>query len=101
MEVLSERGANFLSELVLEVCELLRIKKVNTSGYHPQTNGMIEKFNSTLIGMVSKVAASSGRDWDTHLPFPLFAAIQHMTRQERAHFTYSTGGILVYPQRVC
>ncbi len=29
-QLLSDRGANFLSELVLEICKLLRIKKVNT-----------------------------------------------------------------------
>lgn len=87
-QLLSNRGANFLSELVLEICELLRIKKVNTSGYHPQTNGMVEKFNSTLIGMVSKVAATSGRDWDEHLPFLLFAyrAAMHDSTKESPFF---------------
>ena len=43
-QLLSDRGANFLSELVLEICKFLQIKKINTSGYHPQTNGMVEKF---------------------------------------------------------
>ena len=46
--LLSDRGANFLSELMQEVCKLLSIKKVNTSGYHPQSDGLVEKFNSTL-----------------------------------------------------
>ena len=71
--LLSDRGANFLSELVQDVCKLLSIKKINTSGYHPQTDGLVEKFNSTLINMISKVAQSSGRDWDRHLPYLLFA----------------------------
>ena len=43
------------------------------SGYHPQTDGLVEKMNSTVISMLSKVAESSGRDWDKHLPFILFA----------------------------
>ena len=47
-ELLSDRGPNFLLELVLEVCKLLNIKKVNTSGYHPQTNGLVERFKCTL-----------------------------------------------------
>ena len=51
----------------------IEIKKVNTSSYHPQTDGLVEKFNSTLIGMVAKVAEQSGKDWDRHLPFLLFA----------------------------
>ena len=53
-ELLSDRGANFLSELVGEVCKQLQIRKVNTSGYHPQTNGLVEKMNSTLIAMISR-----------------------------------------------
>ena len=46
-EHLSDRGANFLSDLFLEMCSILGIKKLNTSGYHPQTDGLLEK-NLTL-----------------------------------------------------
>ena len=53
-ELLSDRGANFMSELVAEVCALFAVKKVNTSGYHPQTNGLCERFNNTLIQMLAK-----------------------------------------------
>ena len=35
-ELLSDRGANFVSDLVSEVCKLFDVK-LNTSGYHPQT----------------------------------------------------------------
>ena len=45
-ELLSDRGTNFLSNLVLEVCMLFDVKKLNTSGYHPQTNGLCECFNT-------------------------------------------------------
>ena len=45
-ELLSNRGFNFLSKVVQEVCQLLKVKKINTSGYHLQTNGLVEKFNS-------------------------------------------------------
>ena len=53
--MLSDRGANFLSDLVQEVCRLLSIKKVNTSGYHHQSDGLIEKFNSTLHSLQCSV----------------------------------------------
>ena len=36
------------------VCELLGTKKVNTTGYHPRTDGMVERMNRTLIGMIAK-----------------------------------------------
>jgi len=72
-ELLSDRGTNFLSELVAEVCALFNIKKVNTSGYHPQTNGLCERFNNTLIQMLAKTGERFGQDWDRHLPYVLYA----------------------------
>ena len=62
-ELLSDRGANFLSDLILEMCSLLGIRKVNTSRYHPQTDGLVEKFNSMITNMIAKsvdVIVSSG-----------------------------------------
>ena len=53
-ELLSDRGPNFLSELFLEVCKLLEVKEVNTSGYDPQTDGLVERFNATLTDMIAK-----------------------------------------------
>lgn len=89
--LLSDRGANFLSELFTEVSRLLNIKKLNTSGYHPQTDGLVEKMNSTVINMLSKVAASSGRDWDKHLPFILFAyraSVHESTKESPFYLLY-------------
>ena len=40
-ELLSDRGTNFLSSLVHEVCQVLGVRKINTSGYHPQTDGLV------------------------------------------------------------
>ena len=72
-ELLSDRGAAFLSTLVSELCQLMGIHKVNTTAYHPQTDGLVERFNRTLTEMLAKKVERSGQDWDTHLPFVLFA----------------------------
>ena len=53
-ELLSDRGANFLSTLVQDICKILGVRKINTSGYHPQTDGLVERFNSTLTNMIAK-----------------------------------------------
>jgi len=53
-QLLSDRGANFLSDLIRGVCDIMGVKKINTSGYHPQTDGLVEKFNSTLVSMIAK-----------------------------------------------
>ena len=90
-ELLSDRGANFLSDLVLEVCKLFDIKKVNTSGYHPQTNGLCERFNSTLIQMLSKTVERYGHDWDRHLSYVLYAyrvSVQESTKESPFFLLY-------------
>ena len=46
--LLSDRGRNFLSQLVKEVSAILSIHREHTSGYHPHTNGLTERFNGTL-----------------------------------------------------
>ena len=69
----------------------IEIKKVNTSSYHPQTDGLVEKFNSTLIGMVAKVAEQSSKDWDRHFPFLLFAyraSVQESTKESPFFLLY-------------
>ena len=71
--LLSDRGSKFLSDLILEVCHLIESKKINTSGYHAQTDGLVERFNRTLIGMLSKWVDKKGRDWDQQLPYVLWA----------------------------
>ena len=53
-EVLSDRGRAFLSSLMKEVQQLLGFRKTNTTAYHPQTDGLVERFNRTLTSMLAK-----------------------------------------------
>ena len=79
--LLSDRGSNFLWELIAEVCRLRQIKKLNTSsGYHPQTDGLVERFHRILISMLSMYVEKHARDWDKFLSFMLYA--YRVTAQE-------------------
>ena len=72
-----------MSELIANVCRLLNIK-VNTSGYHPQTDGLVERFHQTLITMLSMYVQKHGQDWDRYLPYMLYAyrvSAQESTRE--------------------
>ena len=48
------------------------VKKVNTTAYHPQTDGLVEHFNRTLIDMLAKTT-KAGVEWDERIPYVLFA----------------------------
>ena len=51
--LLSDRGQNFLSKVVRGTCKYLSIKKLNTTSFHPQTNGLVDRLNKTLVEMLS------------------------------------------------
>ena len=51
----------------------LGIKKLNTTAYHPQCDGMVERFNRTLKSMLRKHSALQGNQWDEFLPRVLWA----------------------------
>ena len=72
-EILTDQGSNFTSQLLAEVYRLLHIHPIRTSPYHPQTDGLVERFNQTLKGMLSKAATTDGKDWGKLIPYLLFA----------------------------
>ena len=72
-EVLTDQGINFTSRQIKEVFSLLGIRGIRTTPYHPQTDGMVERFNQTLKAMLRKFVSDTGSDWDQWLPYLLFA----------------------------
>ncbi|KAE9010237.1 hypothetical protein PF011_g9903 [Phytophthora fragariae] len=71
--LLSDRGTKFISELSKSFYETLGIKKLFGAAYHPQTRGLVERFNGTLIGMLRMFVSEAQSDWDLYLPRVLFA----------------------------
>lgn len=72
-EVLTDQGTAFLSRTMKQVYRLLGIKGIRTTPYHPQTDGLVERYNQTLKAMLRKFVAANGKDWDRWLPYLLFA----------------------------
>ena len=70
LEVLtSDRGVQFTSELWRVLCYRLGLHHIKTTAYHPQANGLVERFHRRLKETLR--ARSSGSDWDKHLPWVL------------------------------
>lgn len=80
--LLSDRGRAFLSQILAEVLRAANTVHKTTSGYHPQTNGITERFHRTLSDMLSMYIKPDHTNWDQILPFVTFAyntAIQRTT----------------------
>ena len=72
-EILTDQGANFMSQLLRELYRMIGVKPIRTSPYHPQTDGLVERFNGTLKGMLKRLSQTEVEEWDKLLPFLLFA----------------------------
>ena len=87
---------------------MLGTTKVNTSRYYRQCDGLVKKFISTLINMLSKSVGQYGIDRDKHLPYVLFChvAVQDSTKSSPFYLLYGqhprvpTDSALDHPQTV-
>ncbi|KAI8511935.1 hypothetical protein Bbelb_110350 [Branchiostoma belcheri] len=69
----SDQGRQFEADTMRSLYKALGIEKTRTTAYHPQGDGLVERFNRTLKDMLSKYVSTTGDDWDDHLPHVLLA----------------------------
>ena len=72
-KILTDQGSNFKSQLLAELYRMLHIRPIRASPYHPQTDGLVKRYNQTLKAMLGKVHIQEGKDWDLLLPYVLSA----------------------------
>lgn len=71
-EILTDRGANFLSGILEQYLEIQRIRHIKTTAYHPRTNGLCERFNGLLTSIIRKLVDGKPKTWDNYLDEALF-----------------------------
>ena len=69
----SDQGTNFLSHIVEEVCDLFGTRQMQSVAYRPQTQGLVERFNRTLLSMLRCFVDEECNDWDKYLPYLIYA----------------------------
>ena len=69
----SDQDRNFESAVFTEMCQMLGMYKTRTTPYHPQSDGMVERFNRTLEEQLAKFVDYHQRDWDEHIPYLMLA----------------------------
>ncbi len=93
--ITSDRGPQFTSALWDSLCRLLSIKHSPTTAYHPQANGLVERFHRRLKdGLRSRAA---GAAWMTHLPWVMLgirAAWREDAETSPAEAVYGTQPLL-------
>lgn len=72
-ELHSDQGRNFESQIFNQMCSRLEIRKTRTTPLHPQSDGMVERFNRTIKEHLVKVLNGNQKDWDEHVQIFLMA----------------------------
>ena len=67
LQLHTDKGSNFESELFRKMCDLLGIDKTRTTSYRPQSNGAVERYNRTLTTMLSIYCEKQQNRWDEYL----------------------------------
>ncbi|CAC5369319.1 unnamed protein product [Mytilus coruscus] len=73
LQIHTDQGANFESQLFQELCKLIDIDKTRTTVMRPQSDGMAERFMRTLENMLSSFVSNHQKDWDKFVPVLMMA----------------------------
>ena len=72
-EVLTDQGKNFLSKTMDDFYSQLGVKRKRTTAYRPCCDGLVERFNRTLVDMMASYLSTSTNRWDDYLSHATFA----------------------------
>lgn len=88
--ITTDQGRQFESHLFTDLMKLLGITKTRTTGYHPQSNGIVERWHRTLKAAL-KARLTTQKNWVDELPTVLMglrAALRTDTGVSAAELTY-------------
>ncbi|MCO5554026.1 hypothetical protein L7F22_007552 [Adiantum nelumboides] len=85
LEIVFDNGPGFRKGLLTEVCEELHILHRHSTPYYPQSNGLVEKANGIIVGIIRKMVKNKTKLWDDFLDGALWA--YRTTYKEATEFT--------------
>ncbi|CAF1168314.1 unnamed protein product [Rotaria sp. Silwood1] len=81
--LITDQGTHFNNQLMNAFQHLLGYNHIFSTPYHPQSNGIVERFNASMVVQVSKLQQQHHNNWDDYLDAVVFAynISQHKTTQ--------------------
>ncbi|MCO5586297.1 hypothetical protein L7F22_040236 [Adiantum nelumboides] len=85
LEIVSDNGPGFRRGLLTKVCEELKSSHRHSTPYYPQSNGLVEKANGIIAGIIRKMVESKPKRWDNFLDGAIWA--YRTTYRDATQFT--------------
>lgn len=67
--LISDAGSEFVNSVLNAVYRMLKTRRIVSSPYHPQSNGLVERMNGTLKQVINTLTHANKDDWAYMLPF--------------------------------
>lgn len=97
--ILTDNGTHFTSSLTNELIKQIGATHLYSTPYHPQTNGQIERYNSTMDAKIATLSNSNKTNWDDQLAFVTFnynTSIHSSTKHTPFEMMYGRTPILPF-----
>ena len=97
--ILTDNGTHFTSAIMNELCKQIGMTHLYSTPYHPQTNGQVERYNSTMDAKTGALSNLRKTDWDDQLPFVTFnynPSIHSTTKQTPFEMMYGRFPVLPF-----
>ena len=93
-QLMSDNAPEFIIKVLMALCDLLNMKQVRTSPYHPQSNGSMERAHQTVIRMIGKLNPKRKSRWIDHISW-----ICHTYNSTRSQVTGYSPHFLMFGRR--
>jgi hypothetical protein len=70
--IVTDQGSQFMGDIFKRLCKLLKLNRRNTTAYHPESNGALERTHKTMVEYLRCFCNPKCNDWDEWLPFACF-----------------------------
>ena len=75
--ILTDQAMSFRSKLVEKLCKIMKMRHHMSTPYHPQCNGLVERFNQTLCIALTKLGQVDNWDWYVEQILMIYRMRQH------------------------
>ena len=87
-KILTDRGQQFMSKVLQEICNIFQITKLKTSSYRPQTNATVERANSSILAKLRAYIKDDQSNWPELLAPIMFAMYTSISTESTQYSPY-------------